>query len=261
MKRLWYLGALLLPACALAQEVVTLETRPGVTQAIFFAGMGKVQPQAAALLYSGGQGEIRLRLEGGKPAFQTGNFLIRARREFIRNGILPVLVDVPSDSPHGLSDPYRRSAAQSADARAVIAEVRRRFPSLPLFVVTTSRSTLSAAHLARTLGPEEVAGVVLTSSMFVAGRGWESITGLDPQSARVPVLFVHHRDDACHATPYREAARYGERFPLISVAGGSPPTSGPCDPYSAHGFLGKEAPAVDAIAAWMLRKPFAKDIQ
>jgi hypothetical protein len=237
---------LLLCAAACAQEIVTVPTRPGVTQSFFMAGMGGVETRAVALMYSGGYGEIKLRMEEGQPKFQQGNFLPRSRREFIRNGVLPVLVDVPSDSSIGVSDPYRRSDAQTADARAVI---------------TTSRSTLSAAHLARVFGADEVAGVVLTSSMVAAGPRWESIGSLDPASVRVPVLFVHHREDGCGATPYSGAARLAEKFTLISVKGGTPPKSGPCEPFAAHGFLGKEAETVDAITGWMLRKPFAKDIE
>jgi hypothetical protein len=45
------------------------------------------------------------------------------------------------------------------------------------------------------------------------------------------------------------------------VKGGKPPQSGPCDPFAAHGYFGKEAETVDAIAAWMLKKPFAKEIE
>jgi len=132
-----------------------------------------------------------------------------------------------------------------------------------VFIVGTSRSTLSAAHLARFL-PGELKGAVLTSSLFYSGGGqrarqvlsayrWEQIT--------IPLLFVHHQDDGCGATPYGEAARLGGRYPLITVHGGKPPESGPCEPLSSHGFLGKEAETVDAIAAWMLAKPFAKEIR
>jgi hypothetical protein len=249
------------PGAASAQQIVAVPTRAGVTQSIFIANMGEVKPHAAALLYSGGAGEIKLRLENGQPKFNPGNFLIRARSEFIRNGVLPVLVDVPSDSPGGVGDPYRRSGAQAADARAVLAEVRRRFPGLPVFIVTTSRSTLSAAYLARTLLADEVAGIVLSSSMVAPGLGWETISGLEPGTAKVPVLFVHHRQDGCKACPYGSAERAARGFPLISVQGGSPAKSGPCEPYAAHGYFGREAETVDAIAAWMLKKPFASDIQ
>ncbi len=254
-------------ACAAAQAqgiergIVTIPTRPGVTQSFFVAGMGDVKPQAVALLYSGGHGLIQLRMEGGQPKFQGGNFLIRARREFIRNGVLPVLVDVPSDERTGVPDGYRRSDKQVADTRAVLAEVRKRIPDLPIFILTTSRSTISGAYLGRALSAEEIAGVVLTSSMIVPGPGWESLAGFNFKSVKVPLLFVHHRGDGCAATLYPSLARAADGFTLISVKGGKPPESGPCDPFSAHGYFGKEAETVDAIAAWMLKKPLAKEIE
>ena len=75
------------------------------------------------------------------------------------------------------------------------------------------------------------------------------------------LLFVHHREDACESTPYSEAHRLAPRYPLISVKGGKAPESGPCDPFAPHGYYGKEAETVDAIAAWMLKKPFAREIE
>jgi hypothetical protein len=262
VKKIQLAFALLL-ACpaASAQEIVTIATRPDVTQSFFVAGMGEVKPQAVALIYSGGYGTLQLRMEGGQPKFQPGNFLIRSRRDFIRNGVLPVLVDVPSDERTGVPDHYRRSDHQVADTRAVLAEVRKRSPELPIFIVTTSRSTLSGAHLGRALSAAEVAGVVLTSSMIASGRGWESLAGFDFKTVRTPLLFVHHRADGCQATPYASLARAAEGFTLISVSGGKPPESGPCDPFAAHGYFGKEAETVDAIAGWMLKKPFTKDIE
>jgi hypothetical protein len=65
----------------------------------------------------------------------------------------------------------------------------------------------------------------------------------------------------CGATPYFEAERRARRFPLVSVSGGKPAQGGPCEPLSQHGFFGKEAETVDAIAAWMLGRPFSKDIR
>jgi hypothetical protein len=104
-----------------------------------------------------------------------------------------------------------------------------------------------------------VAGVVLSSSLFYAGRR-SALAGFDFSSIKVPLLFVHHREDACPSTPYSDASRLGEKFPLVSVKGGKPPESGPCDPFAAHGYWGKEPETVDAIAAWMLKKPYRKDI-
>jgi pimeloyl-ACP methyl ester carboxylesterase len=263
MKRL-LLAALAFPLIATAQEVVTIPTRPGVTQSFFIAGMGPHKAEAIALLYVGGGGNIRLRMEEGKPKFGDKNFLPRSRREFIRNGILPVVMDAPSDqqSPE-MSDDYRWSEEQTADARAVLAELKRRYAGLPIYILSTSRSSLTAASLGGALREGEVAGIMLSSSMFSPPRRSPraTISAFDFGSIKVPVLVVHHREDSCQFTPYQGAARLGERYPLISVKGGKPPESGPCDPFAAHGYFGKEAQTVDAIAGWMLKKPFAREIE
>ena len=145
-----------------------------------------------------------------------------------------------------------------ADARAVIAEARRRFPGLPVYLVGTSRGTISVAYLAGALG-SEIQGAVLTSSLFGGGRP-PVLGAFDWKSISAPVLFVHHRDDACRQTPYAEAARLADRYPLISVKGGKPPESGPCDPFAAHGFFGVEAQTVQAIANWIFGRAFVKEV-
>jgi hypothetical protein len=78
---------------------------------------------------------------------------------------------------------------------------------------------------------------------------------------KIPLLLVHHVDDQCRAAPYDEAERLGRRFPLITVRGGKRAESGPCEPLSAHGFFGREPETVDAIAGWMLGKPYAREIR
>ena len=263
MKLPVFLLGLFLSGAIHAQEMVTLQTRPGVTQSFFIAQMGQRKPQAVALLMAGGGGSIDLRMEQGQVRFNQGNFLPRSRREFIRNGVLPVILDNPSDQQRGegMSDGFRAGAQHVTDMRAVLAEVKKRHPGLPVFIVGTSRSTLSAAYLGGAL-EGEVAGVVLTSSIFFSDQRarFPALAGYNWSKVKVPILFVHHGDDACGATPYHEAARLGRRFPLVTVKGGKPAQSPPCEPMAQHGFYGKEAETVDAIAAWMLGKPFRKDI-
>jgi len=250
---------------AAAQELVTLQTRPGATQSFFIATMGERKAEAVAMLLVGGGGDIRLRREDGQVRFAQGNFLPRARREFIRNGILPVILDNPSDQQDGMSDAFRESREHFTDIRAVRGELYKRYPELPVFLVGTSRSTLSVAYLARAL-QADIQGAVLTSSIFYSGSGRNPrpvLAGFNWAQIKAPLLFVHHEDDGCGATPYSEAKRV-TRYPLvalITVRGGKPPESGPCDPLSNHGYFGREAETVDAIAAWMLGKQFPRDIQ
>ena len=263
MKALCFAVGLSLPGALFAQEMVTLQPRPGVTLSFFVANMGAKPPQAVALLMAGGGGNIHLRMEQGQVRFNQGNFLPRSRREFIRNGVLPVILDTPSDQQRGdgMTDNFRAGAQHVTDVRAVLAEVKRRYPGLPAFIVGTSRSTLSAAYLGGAL-EGEVAGVVLTSSIFFSDQRARipALAGYSWSKVKVPILFVHHGDDGCGATPYHEAARLARRFPLITVRGGKRAESPPCEPLAQHGFYGKEAETVDAIAAWMLGKPFPKDI-
>jgi len=237
-------------------------SRPGVTQSFVILPMEGREPAALALLYVGGGGRINARNEEGQIRFGARNFLPRSGDEFVRNAVLPVVMDAPSDQRE-LSDGYRMGREQTADARAVIGELKKRFPALPIYIVGTSRGSVSAAYVARDLA-REVAGVVLTSSVFGASnpkRQVPSLRGFDYAAIQTPLLFVHHREDGCEQTPYATAARLAQRYQLVSVSGGKPAQSGPCEPLSAHGYFGREAQTVDAIAGWMLKRPFPKEIE
>ena len=107
-----------------------MPSRPGVTQSFVILPMEGREPAALALLYVGGGGRINARNEDGQIRFGARNFLPRSGAEFVRNGVLPVVMDAPSDQGE-LSDGYRMGAEQTADARAVIVELKKRFPALP----------------------------------------------------------------------------------------------------------------------------------
>ena len=248
-----------------AQEIVTLATRPRVTQSYFLARVPE-KSEAVAVLFPGGGGDIRLRSEGGDIKFSQGNFLVRVRGEFVKRGIVVAVVDAPSDERGGwgMSDEFRFSKEHLADVQAVIADLGKRYPDLPIFLVGTSRGSISAASLGARID-RGIAGVVLTSSMFRATnpRARESGPGLsrfDFGTIKVPVLIVHHREDACPVSPYGDAASLAKMFPLVSVTGGLPPTSDACEPMSPHGYLGRETETVDAIVNWMLKRPYAREI-
>ena len=261
MRHLFLIAAVAAAPCAATPEMVTVATRNGVTQSFVILPMEGSAPQAVALLYVGGGGRINLRKEGKEVKFGARNFLPRSAQEFVRNGIVPVVMDAPSDQGE-LTEGYRMGAAQSADARAVVTELQRRFPGLPLYVVGTSRGTISAAFIGRDLG-RDVAGVILTSTMFGSNnprRTAPNLRGFDYGAIAAPLLFVHHRADECEHTPYASAAQIASRYELISVSGGKPAESAPCEPFSAHGYFGREPQTVEAMAGWMLKKPFPKQI-
>ena len=263
MAVVWFFGFV---AAAPAQEIVTLSTRPGVNQSYFLASLPK-NPQAIGVLFSGSGGFINLRKEGEQTKFGGDNFLVRSRTEFIKRGIVAAIIDAPSDyqSGSGMNDEFRLSEGHFTDVSAVVADLSKRFPPLPLFLVGTSRGAISAAALGARFA-QQVTGVVLTASLFrqSSSRAKEFRPGLsrfDFDTIKVPLLFVHHVGDQCNETPYSDAARLSDKYPLISVAGGLPPKSIPCEAFSAHGFFGKEAETVEEMVNWMLKKPFRTEIK
>ena len=253
-------------APAWAQELVTLSTRPGVTQSFFLTSIPQ-NLHAVAVLFPGSGGLINLRTENGAAKFNQGNFLVRSRSEFVKRGVVSAIVDAPSDqqSGWGMGDEFRLGDAHLKDISTVVDDIERRFPGKPLFLIGTSRGTISAAALGAKL-ERRAAGAVLTSTMFrqTPRNSKEPGPGLskfDFATIKTPVLFVHHVSDQCGSTPYGEAARLTDRFTLISVFGGSSPQSGPCDAFSQHGYFGKEAETVEQIVNWMLKKPVNYEVK
>ncbi len=247
-----------------AQEIITLQTRPGVTQSYFLAHVPE-KPRAIAVLFPGGYGLIHLRKENGQIKFDGENFLVRSRAEFVKRSVAAVIVDAPSDlSRYGMKDEFRFGDQHFADISAVVADLNQRLPGGPLFLIGTSRGTVSAASLAAKFG-QQAAGVVLTSTVFRAtGRNSKEsgpqLSKFDFAGIKIPVLFVHHVSDQCAATEYADAQRLADKYPLISVVGGLQAKSDACDPFSPHGFYGKESETIAEIVNWMLKKPFRSEI-
>lgn len=76
----------------------------------------------------------------------------------------------------------------------------------------------------------------------------------------VPVLVVHHEQDACKVcTPY-EAKKIADGLknsPIkktVLITGGVDPTGDPCEALHFHGYIGKEKEVVDLITTWV-RQP------
>jgi pimeloyl-ACP methyl ester carboxylesterase len=247
---LLFLGA---ASAAAAEELVKLETRPGVTQA-FWVMTPPGPPVASVILFTGGPG---LLFSNRKPVLNSKNFLIRSRDKFAAAGFLVVSVDGPSDHLEGLDDDFRTSAEHARDIAAVIAYVRQKAP-VPVWLIGTSRGTTSAASIAARLKSGGADGLVLTSSIVASnGRLAPVQSNVDVAAITLPTLFVHNKDDACRATPFSAVPALMAKFThaprkeLIAVSGGSPPQSDPCEALSRHGYIGIEDEVVGKIAAWI----------
>ena len=250
-------------ACYAAEDLVTVPTRQGVTLSYLLDQDKSASPRIVVISFVGGLGAIGLerRAQKGPVKFgPTANFLVRIRDQMTDADIADVIVDSPSDQlPGGMSDAFRLGQDHAADIRALLRDLKQRFPAAKVFLMGTSRGTISAAALGASLG-DVVQGVVLTSTVTNADRTGSALSGFDFTSIKVPVLLVHHRDDGCRTSPYSGAERLSKKFPLISVSGGNPPQSDPCESMAQHGYLGREALTAQAIRNWMLGREFAREI-
>ena len=92
------LGLLLLvrpvPASALDEKILTIPSRPGVTESFVLIRPAEA-PVASVILFMGGRGALGL--SRGPLGPRNTNFLVRTRQRFAERGLLVAVVDVPSD--------------------------------------------------------------------------------------------------------------------------------------------------------------------
>lgn len=244
------------------ERLLTVDSRPGVTVKV-----GLIHPEGATatvLLFTGGKGMLALSQSGEKVHTNDngGNFLIRSRQMFAARGLAVGFLDAPSDRKQ-LNEDFRVSPDHGTDIAAVAARIKSETGGLPVWLVGTSMGTLSAAHGAVELG-EAIAGLVLTSSVTRPAPFWDMkethphmAASLALDRVKVPSFILAHRQDGCYVTPPEGAERLktalsaAPRIELLYVKGGSGDRSGPCEAFSAHGFIGMEAEAVDAIVAFI----------
>jgi hypothetical protein len=238
-------------AASAADRLVTIDTRPGVR--VDYWEMPRDGAKATVVLLPGGEGGIGYK--DGAPT--SGNFLVRSRDLFAAQGFNVAIVGKPSDRSD-LDGFFRASAAHVEDLRVVIERLRRDLGQ-PVWLVGTSRGTISAAAAAIALDPSLIAGIVLTSSVTQGARA-SPVPGLALGEIRVPVLVVHHRRDECRSSAPQDAPYIVSRLTqapvkkLIMLDGGSGARGDPCEPWHWHGYIGMEREAVEAIADW-IRNP------
>jgi len=117
-----------------AREIVTLKLSDGVTQSYLLA-IPTGGAQAIAILFPGGNGKVSLDGIAGRLGLARGNFLVRARRQFVDRGVATAVLDAPSDQPNGMSDEFRLGRRHATDVAAVVASLKARFASVPVFLV------------------------------------------------------------------------------------------------------------------------------
>ena len=230
-------------------EDVYLPTRTNVTQRLLLAKATNMGDKAV-VLFKGAEGTpITCKKEEGLKL--NNNFLVRSSALFAEAGFMTAIVDAPSDKGYGMENRFRKSEAHQKDIAKVV-DFLVEEGAREVFLVGTSRGTLSAAYLATVMTHANVQGYVLTASLDSIKPYAESIEH--------PVYMLHNSDDGCSVTTYNGALDtfYGvlekknPRNYFRDLSDGDPPIdTNPCQARTAHGFLGLERDAVAGIVDWM----------
>ncbi len=251
-----FIVSLLLVASAFAAGYEAIEivpTRPDVTVRLLVIKTNS-KPTTALILFPGADGAKHFGEKDGR-FWVSNNFLMRSARDLAAAGYIVAAVDAPSDQSYGMSDPFRTSPQHAKDIRKILAYLKEKHRVTSLYLLGTSKGTLSAAYLASVFDDPSIGGVILTAVYTPADMGNIDLTEIDD-----PVLIVHHVYDQCRVTPFHGAIELKQRLTespkvdLVGVTGGIPPASGPCEALSSHGFYGVEQPVVRVITDWLAGK-------
>lgn len=257
-------GEWLTSTAAPHEEIVHVAVRPGVDEPVLLSMASAGQkPKRILMLFPGYPGIMKLQEKDGRVWFKLlGNYLLRSRALFVDSETAAASVDAPTDQYCCFDDEFRLGNTHAADVGKIVDVLAARFPGAEIYLVGTSRGTVSVAPLAVALGTK-IAGAVMTSSIVQATRAGPGVASFDFGAVKVPMLFVHHEYDGCVATPYARArdlaARY--RLPLVTVTGSSSTHGPPCEAFSYHGFAGREREVAGAIMQWVKTRAVAPTIQ
>lgn len=260
----WLLAIVLLavaPSAALAQSaaVVELPTRPGVKQRVLVESPAGPPTAATLVLLMGGNGQLGIYPNGSLQ--RDTHFLARVRGLLTARGHVVVLVDAPGDR-RDLAADFRESAEHAADLGAVIAHARKSFGQ-PVWLVGHSRGTHSAVTAATRLsGDAAPDGIVLAASILETSRfGSSTAKALQDsgvESLRIPVLVLHHTQDACSVSPAAKLPELQAKLPpatsrIITYDGGAS-RGALCEVQAFHSFAGIEQQVVDDLSAYVAQR-------
>jgi hypothetical protein len=246
------IGLIIATGTAVAESksvVREFATRPSMSVKAIVVTPDK--PIGQVILLPGGGGDIGLNSSGQITARQMAdNFVVRTRNIYADAGYTTVVLDTASDVLNLMNS--REAYIKHRDDVLAVAGTLKKESSLPLWIVGTSASSLRLALMAPRLQSDVgIAGVALTSTVIAVPeillKAAEKIT--------VPVLVLHHREDACaYCKPEAlqtliDALKTSSKK-VVWIEGGSS-QGDPCHEWAYHGFNGKEPEAVGSIISWM----------
>jgi hypothetical protein len=240
----------------LNEEIISVDLSGDRKQVgVYTTSSSSKNPTRLAVLFPGYPSVVRPVVENGVMTNSrlSGNFLIRSRQFLVDETIASLIVDCQSDSGDLCTSIYQSSKQRQEDVDKLIAEVKRRMPSISeVWLIGTSMGTISSSYMP-IHNPSGYAGAIHTASITepYARNSYRELGGFDYKKTAVPQYFVHHAADPCFLTTYAGAKSITDKYnvPLITVTGGGDFKGDACKAFTEHGFRGKEKEVMRNIGA------------
>ena len=204
------------------------------------------KPKALVLLFPGGGGKAGISEAGS----------VKSRHTFVRSidlwgqyGIDAVLVD----SPYDLGDLRRGNLRGREDHLARVDEVVAFYKAkfgLPVWIFGHSMGSSTATYYANELvkSKGKLSGIIIAGSIHTASLN---------DDVALPVLGIHHADDACAGTPVSATKRIIEGRPAnyiskLEIIEGGISEGNVCDSFAYHGFNQTEPEFIQRAAQFIL---------
>jgi hypothetical protein len=234
-------------AVNLNEELISIDLGDNKKQVgVYTTSSTSKTPTRLAVLLPGYPSVVRPVVENGAMTSSrlSGNFLIRSRHFLVDETIASLIVDCQSDIGDYCTSAYQASKQRQEDVDKLIAEVKRRTPSIAeVWLIGTSMGTISSSFMPLH-NPSAYAGAIHTASITepYARNSYRELGGFNYKKTTVPQYFVHHAADPCYLTTYSGAKSIADKYkvPLITVTGGSDFKGNACNAFTEHGFRGKE---------------------
>ena len=162
------------------------------------------------------------------------------------------------DKPDDMEELTFRSRISSQHIEDIkhITEYVKEDCQLPVWLIGTSRGTISATAAALAMKTDSLSGMVLTSSITSASTPG-AVPSQNLAKIRIPVLVVHHEDDKCRicdpnaVLDIMEGLSNSPIKKAIFVKGGGWTRGSTCGPWHRHGYVGIEEKVVALISQWI----------
>jgi pimeloyl-ACP methyl ester carboxylesterase len=245
MKLLITLFVLAFVSMANAAEVIDVPSTQGTPTRTLLVSSSS--PKATVLLFIGGDGQLRLTEDGQT---KHGHTFVRSIDRWASHSINAVLIDTPFDLGNAMRG-HKRGTSEHLTRVAEVTAYYSKKTITPLWIFGHSMGSSTVAAFLSSGRPE----IGLLKGYIVAGtHKGESV----PVSIKLPALGIHHRKEACEATPIEASeAIINSRSPdtpkaMVLLDGGED-KGHRCQARAFHGFNGIENQFVDAAATFILK--------